>query len=78
MNRYEATMAQTRAVGRLNIQIEAEKLVKRIYQTRRPAGSANEDVAKWITDRRYGYRVEGGPLIRLTEIGKRYAREIGS
>jgi hypothetical protein len=76
MNRLQSTIAQTEAVGRLNIQLAAEKLIKRIYETRRPAASANEDVNKWITTHRYGYRVDDGPLLHLTEIGRRYAREI--
>ncbi len=77
MSRYEATMAQTRAVGRLNIQLEAEKLVKRIYQKRNPAGTANTDVERYILDRDLAYRMDGGPLLKLTSAGKALARELG-
>lgn len=76
MNRLQATMEQTRAIGGVNIELAAEKVIKRIYQSRNPAAPANEDVVKFILDKRWAYRVDGGPLLRLTEIGKRAVREL--
>lgn len=74
MNRLSATIAQTEAVGRLNVQLEAKKLMKRLHGSHKPAASANEAVNNWIVSRNYGYRKNGEPLLRLTEIGRQYVR----
>jgi hypothetical protein len=74
MNHYDATMAQTHAVGRLNIQLEAEKLMRRIYGQHRPAASVHDDVNKWIVVREFGLQDDGNPSIRLTPKGERYVR----
>lgn len=76
MNHFAQTIAQTEATGLLNTQLEAEKLMKRMHQSGKPAASAHEAVNNWIVANRYGYRKQGEPLLRLTEIGRRYVREV--
>lgn len=76
MNHFAQTIAQTEATGLLNTQLEAEKLMKRIYDFRKPAASVHDAVNGWIVTKEFGIQDDGNPSVRLAAKGERYVRQV--